>query len=179
MASSGVGAASWACCCPHPLLKTETSTQLQKYPGDLWCRVITANSISGAAVHHSTHWGCGIKATCPQPQFYIKSSAGQATQTIGSWLERDLPPPSAGTGAPSRRALHPCCEIQERFVPPPLPFDSQAASLFLALINIGVSGNCHWLGAYVLVLPGSVPCTYMLFASWGFAFLSSLWLPSG
>lgn len=154
-------------CSSHLLLKSETSTQQQKYPGDLLCNVITANSINrGCSCSQHRLQDQGF-----QPQFSLKSRIGYTTNTTPSWLEQNLPSPQRVLGlAPEEFWVAAGWSAHERFCHIPLPFDIQTTSLFFALVSIGVGGNCLWLGTYVLAFSSCIPCTYIFFTCWGLFF---------
>lgn len=162
-------------CSSHLLLKSETSTQQQKYPGDLLCNVITANSINrGCSCSQHRLQDQGF-----QPQFSLKSRIGYTTNTTPSWLEQNLPSPQQVLGlAPEEFWVAAGWSAHERFLPHPSALWYPNHIPFLCSYKY----RC-WRK---LPLTGDIcPCIFKLhpfylriFHLLGFVFLCSLWVLS-
>lgn len=89
----------------------ETYTRRQKYPGDLQCKVITANNISrDAAAHPSPELGLRDQGNLFPTPLLRKIQGWLTTNTMESRWEQDLPLAPAWAGALSR-----CWRDQKRF----------------------------------------------------------------
>ena len=135
----------WLSSTPH-CLKIETSTRLQKYPGDSLGEVITANSIiRDAAAHPSPELGLQEQGhllpasmAAQDPGLANKQHIGKSMGTRPSFSF------SGGWGGGSAGLL---AIPGEKFTPHPLPFDIQTVSLSLDLVNTDVSGNWPLTGS--------------------------------